>query len=229
LRGQSGGVVIHTRGVFIVTSVFAWVVASAAQAEPLPGRFEATGGAHVLVLGKRRCEADGDVVGCSGPWLFADLDAAAHAQVIPWLALGLRLAGGKDFGDGTQVDGDASTRERDTWLWRGSVEARFDPPLWPRAIWIAAELGGVVAVATAETVSAQGNTIESSSTSTFGFLAGLGAGWDFSIYEGLLLGFEARLQVLTIEKLGTPPTVTGKIDIGSFPYVSIGLHAGYRW
>jgi hypothetical protein len=221
-------VAIHT-GVFIATSVLAWAVASAAQAEPLPGRFEATGGAHVLVLGKSRCKADGDVVGCSGPWLFAGFDVAAHSQVIPWLALGLRLSGNKDFGDGTQVDSDTGTLERDTWLWRGSVEARFDPPLWPRAIWIAAELGGVVAVATADRVGFQGNPSESSSTSAFGFLAGIGAGWDFSMYEGLLLGFEARLQVLTIERLGTPPTVTGRMDIGSFPYVSIGIHAGYRW
>jgi hypothetical protein len=226
---------VRIRETASASSVFVWAVILASSprtcwAEPLAGRFEATGGAHILVLGKDRCEADGDVVGCSGPWLFGGFDAAAHAQVIPWLALGLRVAGSRDFGAGDRFDSEGLAVSRDTWLWRGSIEARFDPPLWPRAIWIAAELGAVLAVATADTRGPRGNPIESSSsTSTVGILAGAAVGWDFSLYEGVMLGLEARLQVLTVEKLGTPPTVTGRIALGSFPYSSLGIHAGYRW
>lgn len=210
-------------------AVFVAAVPHTCWAEPLPGRFEAAGGAHILVLGQDRCDADGDVVGCSGPWLFAGFEAAAHAQVIPWLALGLRAAGSKDFGASDRFDSDGLAIERGTWLWRGSLEARFDPPLWPRAIWLGAELGAVLAVATADKEGLRGNTIESSSTSTAGFLAGAAVGWDLSLYDGVPLGFAARLQLLTVGKLGTPPSASGQIELGSFPYASLGIHAGYRW
>lgn len=204
--------------------------AAKASAEPLPGRFEATGGAHILVLGKRRCEADGDVVGCSGPWSFGGFELAAHTQFGPWLALGIRAAGSKDLDASEMFDSsDGSVTDRNTWLWRGSVEARFDPPIWPRALWLSAEVGAALAVATAERLGARDQVLAASSTSAGGFLGGAALGWDFSLYDGLILGFEARVQVLTVEKLGTPPTVTGRTPLGSFPYVSLGLHSGYRW
>jgi hypothetical protein len=215
---------------FLATVALACCAANVASAEPLPGRFEATGGAHILVLGKDRCEADGDVVGCRGPWIFTGFELAAHTQVGPWLALGFRAAGSKDLDGSESFDSsDGSTTDRDTWLWRGSVEARFDPPIWPRGLWLSAEIGAALAVATAERLGPRDQVLAESSTSVVGFLGGAALGWDFSLYDGLILGFEARVQILTVEKLGTPRTVTGREPLGSFPYVSVGVHSGYRW
>src|SRR5262245_50508347 len=128
-----------TRVVCGLVPVLALVgVTLVARAVALPGALQLGGGAHLMVLLAVGCTLAGDVQGCSQGAMFAGFDLAFHGQIAPWFALGLRGAGSGEFGQ--------PSPGRSLWLWRISGEARFDPPIWPRGLWAAAELGAVIAV-----------------------------------------------------------------------------------
>jgi hypothetical protein len=212
--------------VFVVASVAA---ASGARADALPGRFEAGAGANLFALVAERCEQGGDVVSCSGFWPFAGFELAFHTQANAWMSVGVRLAGAKDLDGSTEVSSDGAELDRDLWLWRGSVEFRFDPPIWPRGIWIAGELGGAMFVDAAELRTVDDRFASSASTHGFGFLAGLAVGWDFALTEGFLFGTEVRAQYIAAPELGVPEIASERATLKDFPYVSLAVRGAYRW
>jgi hypothetical protein len=217
---------VATAGGLIVALTFAAV--SGARADALPGRFEVGAGANLFVLFAGRCVQGGDVVSCSTFWPFAGFELAFHTQANPWMSVGLRLAGGKDLDASTEVFSGAEF-DRDLWLWRGSVEFRFDPPIWPRGIWIGGELGGAMFVDAAELRTVDDRFAGSASTRGYGFLAGLAVGWDFAIAEGFLFGTEVRAQYITAPKLEVPEIESDRVTLEEFPYVSLAVRGGYRW
>jgi len=211
----------------LVASALALAKAPAARAEALPGSVDIFVGGHALVLAAESCERDGDVEACQVGRFFAGFQLGGHAQVVPWFALGLRLSGSADL-DGSMTVGSEGFEDRDAWLWRAAVRARFDPPLWPRALWLAAELGVAVAV---EMIDRQIiDRIQSTSGSSAGFLAGLAVGWELDVHEGFVLGVELQCQYVAIAPV-TFASERGTRDeeAPKFPYISVGLHGGYRW
>ncbi len=123
---------------------------------------------------------------------------------------------------------DAVVRSSSALLWSAALEARFDPPIWPRALWLGAELGAVLAEASVETTNLKVRG-KDDDRSVFGALIGLAIGWDFWLHDPLLVGLEVRFQAMTLEALKDPSNPTRRFNVQVFPYISIGVHAGYRW
>jgi hypothetical protein len=202
---------------------------SGARADALPGRFEVGAGASLFALFGSRCDQGGDVVSCSDFWPFAGFELAFHAQTLEWLSIGLRAAGGKDLDRAKQPFSDGSQLDRDLWLWRGSAEVRFDPPIWPRGLWIAGEVGAAMFVDAAELRTLDDRFASSSSSHGFGVLAGLAVGWDFAIAEGFLFGTELRAHYIAAPKLDAPDITDGRVILDDLPYVSLAVRGAYRW
>jgi hypothetical protein len=226
---QAAASVSHSRRLFAFAAASAALFASEVRAEALPGRFEANGGAHFLVLAAERCEHDGDVVACSGFWLFGGFELTGHFQLAPWISLGVRAAGSKDLDGSEAVFSDGDTTDRDLWLWRASFEVRFDPLLWPRGIWLGLELGAALAVDSAELRTLDDRFAAGASSNAVGVVAGVAAGWDFLIADHVVFGLEARGQFIALSKLDPPSIVSGRLTFDKFPWLSAGFHGGYRW
>jgi hypothetical protein len=207
----------------------AFAAVGGARADALPGRFEVGAGGNVFALFGRRCEQEVDVVGCSDFWPFAGFEVAFHTQATSWMSVGLRAAGGKDLDRAKTPFSDGSQLDRDLWLWRGSAEFRFDPPIWPRGIWIAGELGAAMFVDAAEIRTADDRFAASASTHGFGVLAGVAVGWDFAIMEHVVFGTEARGQYISAPKLDAPEISNGRVTLEELPYVSLAVRGSYRW
>jgi hypothetical protein len=227
--GSSKSVVRGIASAVGLTVLLSLAAASRARAEALPGRFEVSVGANVFALVGRRCEQGGDVVSCSDFWPFAGFELAARDQVIAWLSVGVRAAGGKDLDGATMLSSDGTELDRDLWLWRGSAEVRFDPPIWPRGIWFAGELGAAMFVDAVETRTVDDRFAGGSSSRGFGLLAGLAAGWDFPLTEHLVLGTEVRVQYIAAPKLDVPDTESERVTLEDFPYVSLAVRLAFRW
>jgi hypothetical protein len=221
VRGIASAVAVST--VLILAAV------SGAHAEALPGKFEVAAGGNVFALFGARCEEGGDVVSCSDFWPFAGFDLAFHIQATAWMSVGLRAAGGKDLDRAKMSFADGSELDRDLWLWRGSAEVRFDPPIWPRGIWFAVELGGALFVDAAELRTVDDRFAGGASSRGFGALAGLAAGWDFPITEHIVFGTELRVEYIVAPKLDVPQIESERLTLEDFPYVSLAVRVAYRW
>jgi hypothetical protein len=219
---------IRAVGVFIASGVLVWGAAGPCLAEPLPGRFEVSVGGHYLLHHTERCttDLDSDEKQCGEDWPFAGFDLSGHAQLGPWFALGARFSGSGYIDRETSNVSQPFSLDRNLWLWSAALEARVDPPIWGRALWVGAELGAVVAVASTKFTTTK---LLPSDRSVVGVLAGLAVGWDFWLEAPLLLGFEARLQAMTLEALKDAPSPPRRFNVEFFPYISVGVHVGYRW
>lgn len=223
---------IRAAGMFVASIVLAWGSARPCSAEALPGRYEASAGGHYLLHHTLRCSTDlgTDLEQCGEDWAFAGFDLAGRVQLGAWLALGAHFSGSAyiDREKSNIPEGEPFRLDRNLWLWSAAVEARFDPPIWPRALWLGAELGAVLAEASVDIakLKARGKDDE---RSVLGALIGLAIGWDFWLHDPLLLGFEVRVQAMTLDALKDPPNPTRRFNLQVFPYLCIGVHAGYRW
>ncbi|HKP56200.1 MAG TPA: hypothetical protein VJV78_05760 [Polyangiales bacterium] len=217
----------------ILTAVSCVIAAGVARAEPLPGRFEADAGAHVMALISNSCEQSSDVVSCQGPLLFAGFQLGGRVQLGPWFALGLHFAGSSELG--SQGVGSSETGagivilERSLWLWQLALQARFDPPIWPRGLWLGAEVGAAFAVDGVDGTDFAGQTQASLSFTRTALLLGVVLGYDIDIDGGFLVGVEARGQYLSLGTLPGPSFEFGDRNLAHLPYVSLGIHAGLRW
>jgi hypothetical protein len=232
-------------------------LATTAHADPLPGRFEADGGAHFTMLGKERCTSgvklDFSDERCELP-LFAGIDLGLRSQISDWFSLGLRAGASKEL---TEEDGQPYVRcslgaqlcrpasiERDLWLFEAALEARFDPPVWPRALSASLELGTGIVVASGHYSDAMAAFVNRGHSSAWqvahasdpptrakvGFLSGVAVGWDFWLSEPVMIGFDLRARmILGISSLGNPWANELDINLIAAPWVIVGTHVGYRW
>jgi hypothetical protein len=211
----------------IAGSVLTLCSAAPCAAETLPGRYEISVGGHYLLHHTERCTTDFDTdeKQCGEDWPFVGFDLAGQVQLGAWFALGARISGSA-YIDREEPIGFFKV-DRNLWLWSATLEARFDPPIWPRALWLGAELGAVLAMASIEVTNSKRQPDEE--RSVVGALAGIAVGWDFWLSAPVLLGVQARLQARTLDGLRDASNPTRQFNVQLFPYVSIGLHAGYRW
>ena len=205
----------------------AWTGAAHAQ-DPHPhaperpqANFEFSGGGHLLVSPNHSCRRDGDVVDCTAPRLGAGFDVATQLRVLPWLALGLHGAGSKLASNGF-------TLEQSEWLWRLALQARFEPPGWPRGLWLAFEAGAAFLVETYDGLISGVTPIHSSNTQRAPLLAA-GAGWDWrwGSAPGFLLGVEVRAlwTLFGSRPYLIAPEITGD-SLGSLVWISTGARLG---
>lgn len=202
--------------------------APAAHAEPLSGSLEVSAGAELLVLAATACEHAGDQVGCRSTTPFAGFTLAAHQQLAHLLALGVRLAGSTDLDATEHQNSDGRRTDRDLWLWRVSLEARISPGVFPRGLWLGAELGAALL---SDSVDEYVGSAHSATDSRRHASALLGAalGWDFPLAASLLFGITVRGQWLSFGSLQAPRADVGRLDLPAWPYCSLDLHVGYRW
>jgi hypothetical protein len=230
--------------------MLAWLAADGARAEALPGRFEAVGGGHFMLLASKRCSngAAIDLSGfaCDAFPMFAGIDLALRAQLGPsWFSLAARAAGSRELNpESGQPYATCSTfasvclpmhLDRGLWLVRGSIEARFDPPVWPRAFWIGLEVGAAVAIATGHytdprgLASSSGIKSDPATRTQLGFLAGVGLGWDLQVSESVLVGVDLRAQMMLVSAAGSPSQNVLDVNLNGAPYFTLGAYAGYSW
>lgn len=169
------------------------------------------------------------MISCSEFWPFAGFELAARTQVIEWLSVGLRAAGGKDLDGSKMQSSDGTELDRDLWLWRGSAEVRFDPPIWPSGLWFAGELGGAMFVDAVETRTVDDRFAGGSSSRGYGVLAGLAVGWDFGLAEHWVFGTEVRAQYIAAPELDVPVTESDRATLEDFPYISLAVRLAFRW
>lgn len=209
-----------------------WVIAAlsgSARAEALPGDADVNAGVHAIANPGRRSEAESDEVSVNDLVLLAGIEVAGQVQLTPWFSLGLRAAGSGEVGaGGPLLSSDGTGLDRDLWFWRFSGQARFDPAIWPRGLWVGAELGAVVTVDSA--VESENEQVRISATNVDArFLAGAVVGWDFAMTEHWLLGVDLRMLLMLFADFAGPLPGTGKITLPQFPYISLSPHLGYRW
>jgi hypothetical protein len=217
----------------ILTAISCMIAAGVARAEPLPGDFEVVAGAHAMSLIADSCEHDGDTVTCQNVLLFAGFQLGGHIQLGPWFALGARFAGSTELGDQVTIasgpNGEFTSVERDLWLWQLALQARFDPPLWPRGLWIGAEIGMAFSVDDVDEINSSGRTTESLSLQQTLLLLAAVVGYDIPLGSGFFFGLELRGQYLSLHSLPGPREGFGERELQPFPYVSLGVHVGMRW
>jgi hypothetical protein len=223
---------VRAAGAFTSSLVLAWGITNPCSAESLPGRYEASVGGRYLLHHTLRCttDLDTDLESCGEDWPFAGFDLAGHMQLGAWFALGARIAGSAyiDREKSNIPESEPFRLDRNLWLWSASLEARFDPLIWPRALWLGAELGAVLAETSVEIAQLKVRG-KDDDRSVLGALVGLAVGWDFWLRDPVLLGLEIRIQAMTLEALKDPPNPTRRFNLQAFPYVSMGAHVGYRW
>jgi len=217
----------------LLTAISCTIVAGVARAEPLPGDFDVSAGAHAMSLIADSCEHDGDSVSCQSLLLFAGFQLGGHIQLGPWFALGARFAGSTELADQATVvslpNGGFTSLERDLWLWQLALQARFDPPLWPSGLWLGAEIGTAFSVDDVEQINSSGQTTESLSLQQTSLLLAAVVGYDIPFGSGFLFGLELRGQYLSLQSLPGPREGFGERELQSFPYISLGVHLGMRW
>jgi hypothetical protein len=217
----------------VLTAVSCMLAAGSARAEPLPGRFEILAGGHLMMLFSESCEQDGDLVACHGGFIFAGFELGGRAQLGPWFALGARIAGSSDLDASRQVSSTAAggivERERSTWLWQFALQARFDPPLWPTGLWIGAEIGAAVAFDSVDAVTEDQTGADEVAIEAGALLLAAVVGWDFSLAEGVLFGFDVRAQYITLRELPRLGEGFGRVELDPFPYIALGVHFGARF
>ena len=212
----------------IATCILASIaVAQDAHAEAAPGDFEVFAGAHAMALATDSCFRETNSRTCSDYTPYVGFQLGGQAQLVPWIALGLVVRGSSalDYNSIHTANGVAEPFEYERWLWRGSLRARFDPLLWPEALWLAGELG--FAHASEEFNRLLSNQLLTGSE--VGFLTGISAGWDIDLYQGFVVGFELQAQMLFIPAIDMPTIDGFERDNPMFPYLALGGHAGYRW
>jgi hypothetical protein len=217
----------------LITAISCALAIGVARAEPLPGDYDVTAGAHAMWLIAETCEHDGDVVGCQLGLLFAGFQVGGHIQLGPWLALGLRFAGSIETEGSMTIASDANgaivSLDRDLWLWQLALQARFDPPLWPTGLWLGAEIGVAFSVDDVDVIDSSDQTTDSPALSQTVLLLAAVVGYDIALGDGFLLGFELRGQYLSLQNLPGPREGFGDRELQTFPYVSLGVHLGKRW
>ena len=210
--------------------VLVWLAgARVARAESLSGDYDLYAGGHLMVLATEVCEQDSDLVSCSGQPFFAGFQLGGHIQLRPWFAVGARLSGTIELSGRSRSTLDGFIGTIDRWIWRGLVRARFDPPLWPKALWIGAEVGAAIVADTFE-VRDFGDAAQRRSTSSqAAFSAGLALGWDFVLHQNVIAGVELQAHMILLPPLAIVEGSLVERDQPSLPYVSAGAHVGYRF
>jgi len=177
---------------------------STSRAQERTQQFELAAGTHVLsIIGSCAGYIGNSTCGLGRP--FVGLDVSGHAPVTTWFSPGVRVAGSLGLGPLIAAAPDSMSsapvdvreaRLLGSWLLRVSAEARFDPPVWPRGLWIALELGTAFAF-DRFSASQLGRVKVSSGTFTQpGGFGGFALGWDFVPSSAWRIGLEVRSHLL---------------------------------
>ena len=210
-----------SRSLIALSFLAVWAGAAHAQAGHSTATFELSGGGHILVSPNDSCRRDGDVEGCTGPRLGAGFDVATQLRVLPWLGLGLHGAGSNLASNGLGL-------EQREWLWRLALQARIEPPLWPRGLWLAFEAGAAFLVESYAGLVAGVSPIRASNTQRAPLLAA-GAGWDWQwgSAPGFLLGVDVRAlwTIFGNKPYLISPEITGD-TLSSLVWIATGARIG---
>lgn len=228
------------------------------RAEALPGSLELSGGAHFMALPFERCAPSlgfaVDDEACDTFPLFMGLDVALRSTLGPdWFSLGFRMSGSMevnpDVGNpyvactGASAFCIPTSLDRSLWLVRSTLEARVDPVAWPRALWLAVELGAAMALATGsyqdpgaaylnrggEPVDASEEASDPKARARFSLLGGVAAGWDLLPVDSVMVGLDVRAQMMQLSAAGNARANELDINLPIGLYFALGVHAGSRW
>lgn len=181
-------------------------------------------GGHVLIADAETCDQDIDVVGCARGWPAAGLDIGVQRFVEPALGMGGRFA----MTTGLDASGYAGQPHRQ-WLLRLVAEARIEDGGEESGGSLGIGVGAALLLdrmATAPAGSIRGTPLELEDRkgTDAGPLLSVSAGYDFVVYDRLLLGFVLRAEVAYL--LGVNPIeLTGvqSFSSGLMPLVEVGV------
>jgi hypothetical protein len=182
---------------------------------------------HLLLSTSDSCTRNMDVIACQGGMLFAGLDLSAHWWPGELFAIGMRVSGSKDLdtAEGRSSDG-VTWDPEDQWLWRLAAEAKLDPPILPRGIWMGAEVGAALLREVREDMTVGSEVAEDTATRVAP-LFGLGLGWDLWLGKSFTLTPELRFQIIWF---GEPPELRPGVearDYGTSSWLEFALRLAY--
>lgn len=182
-------------------------------------------GGHVLVADAETCDRDIDLVGCSRGWPAAGLDIGVQRFVEPTLGMGGRFA----MTTGLDASGYAGQPHRQ-WLLRLVGEARIEDGGEESGGSLGIGVGAALlldrmSVAPAGSIPGTPYELEDRKGADAGPLLSVNAGYDFVVYDRLLLGFVLRAEVAYL--LGVNPIDLGggsqAFSSGFMPLVELGM------
>jgi len=183
-------------------------------------------GGHALVTNSQVCNADGDVVGCTTGWFAGGLDLGVIGYQEPAFGLGGRFA--MTTGFDTSGLGAQSHRQ---WLLRLMGEARWEDGGAESGGSLSISAGGAMLLDRLVSTSAAPGGFSTVSASqdrkatAAGPAVGAAVGYDFLVYDRLLLGLVLRAELMYLIDIKTIDLVgnTQSFSSGLTPLVELGM------